>query len=248
MSMAPNPNRSRTPRVLHAYLLGRLRFDEWLALQRPLGLRRFRRPCQRRSRTLRTSAYDFHRPRGQRLARLVGTGRSRIAELAVMLGESRRRLSAVRARPDLLLPDFALDRLELTVQNYLDRLQNVVRNVLTTIGIAGEVRAASAGVWVGDRQIAHVGVAVRDWITSFGCALNVEPNLKLFRNVQCDGDARSMTSIERERRARVRPAAIRQRLLAEFVEQFGFDRVALLHHHPALTEKAVVHAVAAYPG
>ena len=101
-----------------------------------------------------------------------------------------------------------------------------------------EVRESAPGVWVGDRRIAHVGVAVRDWVTSFGCTVNVNPDLKLFRHVHCDGDARSMTSAERERRGKVRPLRFGSACSPNSYEQFGFDRVALFHHHPALSEKA----------
>jgi lipoyl(octanoyl) transferase len=248
MPLAPNPNRSRTPRVLSAYLLGRLPFDEWLALQRRL-------------------VYDVSGERSMGILVIcehpcaVSIGRSGSAADVVWEREdSESRSWPVRwvnrggggllSAPGQIAcyPIVALDHLELSVQDYLDRLHQAVQKALLTVEVPAEVRASSPGVWVGDRRIAHVGVSVRDWVTSFGCAVNVDPDLKLFHHVHCDGNALAMTSIERERRGKVRAAAIRQRLLAEFVQQFGFDRLGLFHHHPALSEKARVHAVATHPG
>jgi lipoate-protein ligase B len=247
MPLAPYGNRSPTPRVLHAYLVGRLPFDEWLALQRRL-------------------VYEVSGERSTGIIVLcehpcgISIGRSGSAADVVWEREDLESRSwpvhwvnrgggSLLSAPGQLAcyPIVALDHLKLNVQDYLDRLHHVVRSALLAVDVPAEVRASSPGVWVGERRIAHVGVAVRDWVTSFGCAVNVDPDLKLFRYVHCDGDTRSMTSAERERRGKVRAAAIRQRLLAEFVQQFGFDRLALFHHHPALTEKARVHAVVTHP-
>ncbi|MCE9529921.1 MAG: hypothetical protein K8T89_02080 [Planctomycetes bacterium] len=145
-------------------------------------------------------------------------------------------------------PILALDHFQLNVQQYLDRLHTLMRDALTDLDVPAELHPQDTGVWVADRRVAHIGIAVTNWIAYFGGTLNVEPNLKLFRQVSCDGEAKPMTSVERERRLRIRPATVRQRLLEGFTEAFGFDRVSLFHHHPALPGKAPVHAVATRPG
>jgi lipoate-protein ligase B len=137
----------------------------------------------------------------------------------------------------------ALDALSLNVQQYLDRLHALLQQVFVDLDVPAEIRPGHSGLWVGQRRLAHVGVAVRDWVSSFGFAVNVQPDLALFQKVQCDGDTRPMTSITRERRLPIRPATVRQRLLEGFASALAFDRVSLFHAHPTLNAKAATHAV-----
>jgi lipoyl(octanoyl) transferase len=145
-------------------------------------------------------------------------------------------------------PVLALDRLGLGVQDYLGRLQDVVVAVLDDFGVRGDTRAGQAGVWVGPRLVAAVGVAVRDWVTYYGAFLNVNPPLHPFRLVRATpfGDG-VMTSLERERRGPLRPALVRERLLEHFAARFGFLRTSLFSDHPSLSRKAANDALAARP-
>src|SRR5256885_1006562 len=70
------------------------------------------------------------------------------------------------------------------VQDYLARLHAVLIDVLADFNVAGRTRAGQAGVWVGNRLIAGVGVAVRDWVSWHGAVLNVTPDLLPFRLVR----------------------------------------------------------------
>jgi lipoyl(octanoyl) transferase len=145
-------------------------------------------------------------------------------------------------------PILPLDRLGMTLQQYLDALHRTVIDLLAGFGLAGQTRPGHAGVWVGARLIAHVGVAVRDWVSYFGLALNVNPDLDPFRRICCGGAGDGpMTSLQRELRTPVRMAAVRQRLLDLTHARFGFDRLALFHDHPALPTKAPTDAVAPRP-
>jgi lipoyl(octanoyl) transferase len=143
-----------------------------------------------------------------------------------------------------IYPIVALDRLGLSVPAYLERLQQVVRDVLGEFSICGQTRPDQAGVWVGSRLIASVGVAVRDWVTYYGTAFNVYPDLEHFRLLRCSaaGDG-PMTSLERERHGPLRPAFVRQRLVEHFCRRFAVSRLSLLSDHPSLSRKAR-HAIA----
>jgi lipoyl(octanoyl) transferase len=142
----------------------------------------------------------------------------------------------------------ALDRQKLDLQAYLDRLHGVVLDTLAAYDLTGETHTDRAGVYVGGRLIAHVGVAVRDWITYYGLTLNVSPDLEPFRRVLTgDPDEPPMTSIERERRSQVRIAAVRQQLVESFASRFGFERISPFHFHPALSIPVASHAIAAHP-
>ncbi len=239
--------RDRPLRVLSAYLLGRLDFDDWLDLQRRL-------------------VYEISGDRANGVLLLcehghgITIGREGSAAHVHLEAEELRTLGwpvrwvnrgggCLLSAPGqvALYPIVALDQLGLNLQAYLDQLHDWLRSALVDLEVPAEVRPSRSGVWVGERRIAHVGVAVRDWVSSFGCAVNVQPQLHWFRQVSCDGHDRPMTSIERERRGPARPAAIRQRLLAGFAERFGFDRVSVFHHHPAMRRRSLAHAAVADP-
>ncbi len=155
-------------------------------------------------------------------------------------------------------PIVPLDRQGLGVQAYLERLQQVLLDLLDDFQVRAttcsptadgpRARLGDRGLWVGNRPIAEVGIAVRDWVTYYGAWLNVNPDLELFRQLRCGrrGDG-PMTSLERERRGPLRPALVRERLLEHFSARFAFDRTALFLDHPSLCRKAASDALPARP-
>jgi lipoyl(octanoyl) transferase len=142
-------------------------------------------------------------------------------------------------------PILALDRLGLDLQAYLDRLHRVLLDAITNMEVPARIRPGRTGIWAHDRLLAHVGVAVREWVSYFGVVVNVRPDLDPFRRVQVAGPGEPpMTSLARELRDRVRDATVRQQLVEGFARAFGFERTALFHSHPALTRPAAKDAIA----
>jgi lipoyl(octanoyl) transferase len=242
-----NYNSKPSQRVLHAYLLGRVDFEAILAFQRRL-------------------VFDVSGDRSSGILLLcehseaITIGREgSIAHLLLDAEEYRNRQWPIRwvnrgggcllHAPGQLAAYsvVTLDPVALNLQEYLNRIHSLLSKVLKSLDIPAEERPDRGGIWVGDRRIAHVGVAVRDWVTYFGFTINIDPDLEQFRWVHCDGEARPMTSIERERRLPIRPTAVRQRILEAFQEAFAFDRVSVFHHHPVLAQKVAVHAVVNRP-
>ena len=134
-----------------------------------------------------------------------------------------------------LYPILPLHHLGLGVRAYLDQLHAVLTATLDDFMIHGESRPKSNGVWVGSRPIAVTGVAVRDWVSYYGAALNLNPDLEPFRLIRwCDPAASPMTSLERERHGAVRTSMVRERLIEHFATQFEFTQTALFFEHPAL--------------
>ncbi len=134
-----------------------------------------------------------------------------------------------------IYPILPLDRLGLDVARYVERLGQTCLALVSDFSLRTVPRADAAGVWVGERLIAALGVAVRDWVSSFGAYVNVQPQLDAFRTVQTVPAGREpMTSLERERRGPVRPALVRQQLIEHFQACFGFTQIALFTEHPAL--------------
>lgn len=79
-------------------------------------------------------------------------------------------------------PIVALDSLPggRDLHRYLRDLEEALIECLGAFGIAAGRRPPYTGVWVGDRKVAAIGVAVRRWIAFHGFALNVDPDLSHF--------------------------------------------------------------------
>ncbi len=82
------------------------------------------------------------------------------------------------------------------IQTYLRFLEQVLIQTLAQFEIRSRVIEGATGVWVGDRKIASIGIAVRKWITSHGIALNVVNDLAPFRLFSpCGFNPEVMTSM-----------------------------------------------------
>ncbi len=131
-----------------------------------------------------------------------------------------------------------LDRLGLSIPAYLERLGSVVCRVLEDFSIHHGLNVSDAGVCVGQRPVAALGIAVRERVTMFGGCFNICPDLELFRGIRCHPAAMEpMSSLERERRGPVRLSLVRERLVEHFAEVFGFARVLPFSDHVLLNRR-----------
>lgn len=85
----------------------------------------------------------------------------------------------VVAYPILLLPEGRRD-----LHAYLRDLEGIVLSVLAELDIEGRREPGLTGVWIGERKVASIGVAVRRWVTWHGLALNVYTDLEAFGSFQ----------------------------------------------------------------
>jgi lipoyl(octanoyl) transferase len=222
------------PDVLQVYLLGTVDFEAALALQKKLH-------------------YDISGDRSQAALILcehpplitVGRQGSRThilyepAELRVRRWPIRwvnRGGGCVLHLPGQLAmyPILPLDRLHLSVADYLQHIAAIVQEMLKDFHLRAQVSTTSSGVFLGQRMFASIGVAVRDWVSYYGAYINVQPPLDLCRKVLPGPNQEPMTSLERERRGPVRPALVRERLIELWAERLGFARTALFSDHPFL--------------
>ena len=78
----------------------------------------------------------------------------------------------------------------------LRNIEEGLIGVCAALGIAGGRRPGWTGVWVGERKLVSIGIAVRRWVTMHGFALNVATDLSRFRAINpCGLDAGVMTSL-----------------------------------------------------
>jgi lipoyl(octanoyl) transferase len=94
--------------------------------------------------------------------------------------------------PILLLPPGRRD-----LHRYLRDLEEVVIAMLAEVDLQGARRPGLTGVWVGERKVCSIGVAVRRWVTWHGFALNLRTDLEAFRSFQpCGLDPAAMGRLQ----------------------------------------------------
>jgi len=82
------------------------------------------------------------------------------------------------------------------IKNYLRKLERLLIETLAHFGITAQMIEGRVGVWVGQKKIASIGVAVRGWITFHGFALNVSTDLSCFETINpCGYESSVMTSM-----------------------------------------------------
>jgi lipoyl(octanoyl) transferase len=134
-----------------------------------------------------------------------------------------------------IYPILPLDWRRLGLADYLARLQRILVAMLDDFSVPASTQLGQPGVWAGRRLIAGIGVAVCDWVAYYGAYLNIDADLFPFRIVRSGPHEREpMTSLVRERRAPLRPALVRERLLEHFTAAFPFARTAVFSDHPCL--------------
>ncbi|MFW5867622.1 MAG: lipoyl(octanoyl) transferase LipB [Armatimonadota bacterium] len=66
---------------------------------------------------------------------------------------------------------------------YLRSLEQVIIDALVDFGFEPERVDGFTGVWVGDRKVASIGIAVRGWVTWHGFALNLDVDAGWWRMI-----------------------------------------------------------------
>jgi lipoyl(octanoyl) transferase len=224
--------------ALRVYLLGSLPYEEFLAFQRRLVYEVGGEP------ELGALVVCEHPP----IVTIGRDGSRRHVRLApeTMAGREWRQRYVARGGGTMLhvpgqvcaYPVLPLTSLRRTPGDYLRDLLEAVHGVVASYGVEAAIDADRPGLRVGDRRVAHAGIAVRSGVTAFGLVLNVCPDLELFDTIACDGDPKPMTSLERESPRRVRLASARVQLADAIAARFGYSRQTVLHSHNNLHANA----------
>ncbi|MCI4345263.1 MAG: lipoyl(octanoyl) transferase LipB, partial [Thermoplasmata archaeon] len=120
-------------------------------------------------------------------------------------------------------PIVDLDARGRNVRGFVGSLETLIVAALAELGLPAGTVAGQRGVWVdGERKIASVGIAVEEWVSFHGFALNVDPDLSVFAAFQpCGLDGRRMTSVARELGHPVSVEELRLPVRRAFLREFG---------------------------
>lgn len=122
----------------------------------------------------------------------------------------------ITAYPVLNLEHFKKD-----IHWYLKNLEEVAINTLQSVGIKSERSLGRTGAWVGNKKIASVGVAIKNWITFHGLTINVSRHdLYNFSLIRPCGMDIEMTCVEKVLNRGVDISRLEQALIKNVFNSF----------------------------
>ncbi len=94
-------------------------------------------------------------------------------------------------------PILALKAYGIDLHRYVYLLEETIINTLKVFDITGKRNNLMPGVWVKDKKVASIGIAVKKWISYHGLSLNIDPDLSYFGFINpCGVKGCKMTSIK----------------------------------------------------
>jgi lipoate-protein ligase B len=111
------------------------------------------------------------------------------------------------------------------VKSYLKRLEAALVRSVESFGISAGIREGHAGVWLHNgRKIVSIGIAVNNWVTFHGFALNVNPDLNYFSLIKpCGLDPDALTSIAKVTGKVPDMCDVKRVVVENIVAEFGYD-------------------------
>ncbi|HUH82681.1 MAG TPA: lipoyl(octanoyl) transferase LipB [Nitrososphaerales archaeon] len=84
------------------------------------------------------------------------------------------------------------------VRRHVRGMEEAIIRTAATFGVKGERLGGHPGIWADGKKLASIGVAVTDWVTYHGFALNVNTDLSYFDLIRpCGLDPSTMTSMQK---------------------------------------------------
>ncbi len=114
-------------------------------------------------------------------------------------------------------------KLRKDVHRYVRNLEETAIETLRDFELVSSRRRPYTGIWIEDRKIAAVGLAVRRGITYHGLALNVNTDLSYFdRIIPCGLTWAEVTSMARELGTEQKQEQVKRVSIGYFAELFGY--------------------------
>ena len=119
-------------------------------------------------------------------------------------------------------PIISLDVMGLDVKQYVHKLEEVLVKTLRRFNVKAGTKEGYPGVWVGEKKVASIGIAIRNWVTFHGFALNINPDMSYFRCIRpCGMQPEVMTSLEELLGTSPRMEDVKEALIREFETEFS---------------------------
>lgn len=121
----------------------------------------------------------------------------------------------------VLYPILRLEGAERDLHRVLRDLEETVIRALAGLGLVAGREPGLTGVWARGRKLASIGIAVRNWVTYHGVALNVAPDPGFESIRACGLDSALMASVEELTGRSWERARVVEELVTAFRHVFG---------------------------
>jgi len=94
---------------------------------------------------------------------------------------------------------FDISRRDKNLHKFMSDIQQGIIDTLFEYGISAKRGNEHTGIWIEDRKIASIGIAVKNWVTFHGSAINLNTNLEDFEKINpCGLSSTVITSLKKE--------------------------------------------------
>jgi lipoate-protein ligase B len=112
------------------------------------------------------------------------------------------------------------------VVEFVEALEEIMLKTVAHWGIKAERNSANRGIWIGEKKLGSIGIALRKSVSFHGLALNVNLNLLPFSWIQpCGLKDVQMTSMKQELSRDVSMNRVQEKLKENFASAFGMQLV-----------------------
>lgn len=126
----------------------------------------------------------------------------------------------------VVYPIINLENAGLKIDQYMSRLESVMLKTAAEWGVNANRNSLNRGIWVGDKKLGSIGIAVRRGITFHGLALNVNVSLEPFDWINpCGLHGIGMTSLEQDLRKTLPIDGVRETMMRNIEAVFGIQLV-----------------------
>lgn len=121
----------------------------------------------------------------------------------------------------VVYPVFNLSRRGKDLRGFIHQLEEGIIRAFARYGLKCRRNEKHTGVWINDKKIASIGVAVSQWITFHGAAINLTTDLKKFTLIKpCGLPAEIMTTAQNELKGKIALTDFAGKLTTEYSEIF----------------------------
>ncbi len=197
--------------------LGRMPYSQALDLQRELALRRSRDEAPD---TLLLVEHDHVITLGRKTTS-PNLGPQPIPVFAVERGGD-----ATYHGPGQLVGYPVLFLADHDVRKHVKTIEAALTRTVARFGIPAGAVDGHPGIWVEGKKLASIGVAVTNWVSYHGFALNVNTDMSYFELIRpCGLDPRAMTSMELLLGRKVPLPEVKKAVIEEFSSASGTEFV-----------------------
>ncbi|MCX7941630.1 MAG: lipoyl(octanoyl) transferase LipB [Dictyoglomaceae bacterium] len=116
-----------------------------------------------------------------------------------------------------------------SVRKLLLSIEESIQKLLKNYGIEAQILEKYPGIWVGDKKICSIGMAVKERVSLHGFALNINNNLIPFSYIiPCGLKDKKVTSIYEEIKISLPLKRVKRDFIEIFSKDYGFEKIYII--------------------